>query len=160
MVKKSFLIITLTVLLAACSGVDPITWNKNIIDQYNQSVDQIESFEDMISTDKIGDVNATNDIIKKGTNILEELDKSITFISTEKIPEGAELYQKATLEVLESMKHQIKVGLKFGNITDEQADDKIENFADLYDDASKETNEKVNIFLELQREFIKNREKQ
>ncbi len=153
MIKKTFLTLSLLALLASCTGIDPTTWNKKIVDHYNKSIDEIESFEEMISAEKVGDANAIKAILDKGASIQTQLDESINAITVQELPDDAEAYQESVLEVLKSMKDQVSIGLRFTNITEEIADSEIENYADKYDAASQVTSKKVETFIQQQLKF-------
>lgn len=155
MIKQILTILTLSILFVSCEKTDPAIWNKEIIDTYNQTVGDISDFEDLISSDKIGNPNAIKDILEKGKSITDQLEAAIAAIDQKEMPSGAEKYQAAALDMFQCMKDQISIGLQFTNITDESAEISIDNYADKYDAASRQTAKKVDSFITCQQEFIK-----
>ena len=157
MIKRIILLLITTILLASCESINSEAWNKQVVDTYNQTVGDIEEFEDMISLDKIGKPNAIKSILEKGNSISARLDAAIASITQNEIPDGAETYQTATLEMLQSMKVQISIGLQFTNITEQSAEADIDGYADKYDAASYQTATKTDSFVAAQQQFVKDK---
>lgn len=155
MKKILSLIFLLPLIFNSCAEGDPSSWNKSVTEVYNQTVNNIEEFEELIALDKVGDVNAAKVIQEKGTQIISDLDNSIALISEEELPRGVEEYQTSILSVLESMKSQVSIGLQFTSFTDKSSDTEVENYADKYDDASVATAKKVEAMMTAQKQFLK-----
>lgn len=155
MIKKIYLALTILLLITSCKGVDSAVWDQEIVNNYNLAVEEIANFEELISLEKVGDPDAIKSILTQGTSILDQLELATTSINEKEIPKGGEEYKTAILEVFESMKEQISVGLKFTNITNENAEAEIEKYAERYDSASSATARKVNSFTRIQQDFLK-----
>lgn len=155
MIKKIYLALTILLLITSCKGVDPVAWDQEIVNNYNLAINGIADFEELISLEKVGDPDAIKNVLTQGTATLNQLDLAITSVNEKEIPKGGEEYKDAILEVFESMKEQISVGLKFTNITNENAEAEIEKYAEKYDSASSTTAKKVNSFTRIQEEFMK-----
>lgn len=150
--KILFSVLIIIPVLISCSSGDATSWNSKLIDAYNRTIDDVEDFQDLISLETIGDSIVNSHIINVANLTINNADKSLKQFSTD-APSGGETSRMAFLEMLESVKLQINVGLKFTTYTKETAESDIDKYAEEYDTASLKTAGKASAFEFAQHKF-------
>lgn len=139
--------------LASCSSGDAMSWNANLIEMYNRTLDDIEDFQELVSLETIGDSITNRHLINAANNALLNVDKGIKQFSEGEIPSDGDSCQKAAVEMLESVREQINIGLKFIEFTEETLEAEVDKYADEYDAASAKTAQRVDAFTVAQKKF-------
>lgn len=137
----------------SCSSGDAVSWNTKLMEVYNQTVIDVDDFQELISLETIGDTTVNRHIVIAAELILTNAEKEIKRLSAAEIPSGGEACQTALLEMLESVKSQINIGLKFTSFTDQTTVPEIDKYAEDYDEASLKTAGKATAFEFAQHKF-------
>lgn len=153
MKKILFFVLLCTLALASCSNENAISWNANLTAAYNKTIDDLESFEELISLETMGDTLINQQIEVLGQTLLGDIAKTIKHLENEDIPSEAEACQAAALEMFKSMDAQVNKGVKFIEFAADTPESDVEIFADAYDELSRKTAIKADAFLVAHKSF-------
>lgn len=150
-----FCLLTVTITLSSCGGVDPVNYNDNLVNYSNIADSRIVKFNEKI--DEIEDLDNFTDSIKVvGAITVDSLKADINKITALKQAKGSDDFKAATIAYVESLIDYTKVLTEeYSKITEETSDENFNKIEKLINESYEITIKKIEEMQNAQKAFAK-----